>query len=138
MITPDSQANSENAKEMMDVYPTKTYKINFTTQQIEGNVSGIEALKQAFLLQINTQRLENSAFTTNYGMDWKDLIGMPEEYILSEVLTRIQDMITSDKRFLSVDYDEDSPFEINGSSIIINLVVETEEGSFTASVNVEQ
>ena len=136
MALPNSEINSENIPEMMDEYPTETYKINFQTQQVEGKVSGIEALKQAFLLAINTQRFDNGAFTTNYGMDWKDLIGLPDDYIISEVLTRIQDMILADKRFLSVDFYDNNAFEINGNSIIINLVIKTEEGEFDATVNI--
>lgn len=119
-------------------YPTETYKINFQTNQIEGKISGIEALKQYFLLAINTQRFSNAAFTSNFGMDWNDLIGLPDDYIISEVLTRVQDMILADKRFLSVDYYDTMPFEINGNNIIINLVVKTEEGDFDASVSVEK
>lgn len=138
MALPSSEVNSKDNTEMMDEYPTKTYKVNFQTNQIEGYVEGIEALKQSFLLSINTQRFNNSAFTANYGMDWKDLIGLPDDYIVSEVLTRIQDMILADKRFLSVDLYDTNPFEINGNSIIINLIVKTEEGDFDASVSIEK
>lgn len=138
MALPNSEVNSKDNTEMMDEYPTKTYKVNFQTNQIEGYVEGIEALKQSFLLSINTQRFNNSAFTANYGMDWKDLIGLPDDYIVSEVLTRIQDMILADKRFLSVDLYDTNPFEINGNSIIINLIVKTEEGDFDASVSIEK
>lgn len=138
MALPSSETNSKNIPEMLENYPTETYKVNFQTQQIEGKVSGIDALKQAFLLVINTQRFSNAAFTSNYGMDWNDLIGLPDDYIVSEVLTRIQDMILADKRFLSVDFYDNIPFEINGNCIIINLVVKTEEGDFDASVNIEK
>lgn len=117
-------------------YNTKTYKINWETNQIEGYVDGIEALKQSFMLAFNTQRYKNHAFTSNYGMDWQDLIGMPEDYILSEVLTRAQDMILADKRFLSVEYYEDDPYTVEGDTIYINLDIKTVEGDFTASVTV--
>lgn len=136
MALPNSETNSENIPEMMENYPTETYKINFQTQQVEGKVSGIEALKQAFLLAINTQRFSNEAFTSNYGMDWVDLIGLPDDYIVSEVLTRIQDMILADKRFLSVNFYDNNAFEIIGNQIIINLIVKTEEGDFDATVNI--
>lgn len=138
MAVPNSETNSQDIPEMLENYSTETYKVNFQTQQIEGKVSGIDALKQAFLLAVNTQRFSNAAFTSNYGMDWNDLIGLPDDYIVSEVLTRIQDMILADKRFLSVDFYDNNPFEINGNCIIINLVVKTEEGDFDASVNIEK
>lgn len=137
MPLPASNDNN-NAIDRPAEYPTETYKINFHTNQIEGKISGIEALKQYFLLAINTQRFSNAAFTSNFGMDWNDLIGLPDDYIISEVLTRVQDMILADKRFLSVDYYDTTPFEINGNNIIINLVVKTEEGDFDASVSVEK
>ena len=137
MPLPASNDNN-NAIERPAEYSTETYKINFQTNQIEGKISGIEALKQYFLLAINTQRFSNVAFTSNFGMDWNDLIGLPDDYIISEVLTRVQDMILADKRFLSVDYYDTTPFEINGNNIIINLVVKTEEGDFDASVSVEK
>lgn len=138
MALPQSESNSNEIVEKMTEYPTETYKINFQTNQIEGKVSGIEALKQSFLCAINTQRFSNAAFTSNYGMDWNDLIGLPDDYIVSEVLTRIQDMILADKRFLSVDFYDNNPFEIIGNSIIINLIVKTEEGDFDAAVSIEK
>ena len=45
-------------------------------------------------------------------------------------------MILADKRFLSVDFYDNNAFEINGNSIIINLVIKTEEGEFDAAVNI--
>lgn len=136
MPLPESETSSELATEMMEEYPTKNYKVNFSTNQIEGYTDGLDSLKQYFLLAMNTQRYSNKAFTSNFGMDWTDLIGMPDDYIVSEVLTRVQDMVLADNRFLSVDYYEDNPFTINGDSIIINLTVKTTEGDFEAEVNV--
>lgn len=136
MPLPESEETSELTAEMPEEYPTKNYKINFTTNQIEGYTDGLDTLKQYFLLAINTQKSSNKAFTNNFGMDWTDLIGMPDEYIVSTVLTRIQDMILADNRFVSVDYYDDNPFTINGDSIIINLTVKTTEGDFDAEVNI--
>lgn len=128
--------NLENDFDRDANYSTKTYKVNFETQQVIGFTDGIDALKQSFLFAINTQRYQNHAFTSNYGMDWRNLIGMPSEYILSEVLTRVQDMILADNRFLSVDFYESDPYTIEGDTIYINLEIKTNEGDFTATVTV--
>lgn len=130
--------NTENdvitVADLKDTYPTRTYKVNFNTGQLEGFVDGLEAMKQAFYFAINTQRHLNLAFTSNFGMEWRDLIGKPNDYIISEILTRVQSMIKADSRFLSADYDEDEPFTIEGDKLIVNIVIQTEYGSFNTEI----
>lgn len=141
-ILPDSSLEAEDNPndagliERDAEYPTRTFKVNFENNQVNGFVDGLDALKQSFMFMINTQRFVNTAFTSNFGMDWKDLIGQPNDYILSEVLARVQDMILADNRFLSADYYETRPFEIIGDMVIINIEVKTIYGDFTTQINV--
>lgn len=121
---------------LKDDYPTETFKINFETNQIEGKCNSLEAMKQAFYLQLNTQRYANKAFSNNFGMEWQDLIGNTEDFIVSEIVKRLKDMILGDKRYTDVSLDSDSPFEINGDLIIINIIVTTIYGEFTAEIGV--
>ena len=142
IIPDDVYENDENGyidilDKISEDYPTKTYKINPLTNQIEGYCDGLEAMKQAFNLQLNTQRYRNFGFSNNYGMEWQDLIGKSEDYIISELIKRLKDMIKGDKRYTNVDLYSDEPFTINGDRLIINIVVETIYGSFDAEVGIK-
>lgn len=139
MALPNNEIDIEkliNGELVFEDYPTETYKINFETNRVERMTDGLEAMKQAFYLAINTERFIHPAFTNNYGMEWDNLIGRPEDYIISETLYRIKDMVEADKRFLSVDYWPDKNFEIKEDYIIIYLTVSTTYGDFLTSVNV--
>ena len=140
-IIPDDIYEDENnlfiSDKIPDEYPTKTYKVNPITNQIEGYCDGLEAMKQAFNLQLNTQRYKSYGFSNNYGMEWQDLIGKPEDYIISEIIKRLKDMIKGDKRYIDIDLYNDEPFTINGDRLIINIVVETIYGIFDAEVGIK-
>lgn len=117
--------------------PTYTYYVDIDTNQILRMCDGFEAVKQAFNLLINTQRFIHQGFTSDYGMDWSDLIGRPVDYIISETQARLKDAIKPDSRFVSVDLSSNNPYTIDGDSIIMNFEVITVFGGFETSMEVK-
>ena len=118
--------------------PTKTFYIDPDTNQVLRMCDGFEAVKQAFHLLINTQRFIHQGFTSDYGMDWSDLIGRPTDFIISEVQSRLKDAIKPDERFISVDLNPDSPYTIEGDELIMNFEVVTVFGGFSVTTEVKQ
>lgn len=142
MSLPDSLETAQQIDALQNVteaenQPSYTYYVDTDTNQILRMCDGFEAVKQAFNLLINTQRFIHQGFTSDYGMDWSDLIGRPVDYIISETQARLKDAIKPDSRFVSVDLSSNNPYTIDGDSIVMNFEVITVFGGFETSMEVK-
>lgn len=91
-----------------------------------GKVDEEEALRQAILKIINTERYEHEIYSWDYGIELQDLIGEQIPYVMSEIKRRIEDALTADERIDSV---EDFTVEqIEKSVLYITFAVITTEG----------
>lgn len=84
-------------------YATETYLVDKSTGTIKKVGGGLEAMKQAAEIILDTERYQNQIYTSNFGRELKKLIGKPPEYVASMLKRRIQEAFSVDKRFLSVD-----------------------------------
>lgn len=84
-------------------YPTETYLVDKSTGTIKKVGGGLEAMKQAAEIILDTERYQNQIYTSNFGRELKKLIGKPPEYVASMLKRRIQEAFSVDKRFLSVE-----------------------------------
>lgn len=83
--------------------PTNTYKFNISEDKICGFTDGLEAMKQAIYLILNTERYEYIIYSWDYGIELRDLFGKPIPYVIPELERRITEALTQDDRILSVD-----------------------------------
>lgn len=83
-------------------YPTETYLVDKSTGTIKKVGGGLEAMKQAAEIILDTERYQNQIYTSNFGRELEKLIGKPPEYVASMIKRRIQEAFSVDKRFLSV------------------------------------
>jgi hypothetical protein len=83
-------------------YPSKTFKIDFENNCIDGVIDEKEALKQSVYMILNTERYKNLIFSWNYGAEIKDLIGKPISFVIPELDRRITEALTQDDRILDV------------------------------------
>lgn len=113
--------------------PTKTFFIDFINNKIVGTVDGIEAVKQAVFLILNTERYENMVYDWEYGFESQDLIGMPIGYVYPELKRRIEEALTQDDRIESV---ENFNFEKKGTIVTVNFTVTTNQGAFETETEV--
>lgn len=118
MITPQRQ-------------PSKTWKINKKTNQIEGEVDGYEAVKQAVEIILNTERYRWQIYQPYSGVEWD--IGRSPEYVTARLLKRVTDALTVDDRVISV---TDFTFSINGDSLTAQMTVNTVYGEIASTVEV--
>lgn len=82
--------------------PSFTYKLNAERNKVVGYVDAREAYKQAIYKILNTERYEYVIYSWNYGVELKDLIGMPIYYVIPELERRITEAIEQDDRTVSV------------------------------------
>lgn len=83
--------------------PSLTYAMNLERSIFVGKVDDLEAIQQAVLKIINTERYEYGIYSWDYGIELQDLYGKSIPYVMSEVKQRIIDALTADDRIDSVD-----------------------------------
>ncbi len=83
--------------------PSLTYAMNAERSIFVGKVDDLEAIQQAVLKIINTERYEYEIYSWDYGIEIQDLYGKPVPYVMSELKQRIIDALTADDRIDSVD-----------------------------------
>jgi hypothetical protein len=106
--------------------PTKTYRIK--NNRIVGFCDDIDALKQAIILILNTDRYEYLIYSWDYGNELKGNIGMDKSIAESEFKRRIQDALTQDDRINNVD---NFIFEYDKDGALIRFTVFSIYGEFS-------
>lgn len=82
--------------------PTYTYKIDFENKRVVKYTDGIEAMKQAIYLILNTERYKHEIYDWDYGVELTDLFGKDKAYVYSELKRRITEALMVDDRITSV------------------------------------
>ncbi len=119
-MIPENNYDLENADFITE--NTKSYKLIIKNNEITGFVDDIEALQQAIYKILNTERYIYPMYSRNYGIELKDLIGLPSDYVISQVEERITEALIYDDRIISV---EDFVFAKNRSKIHVKFKVYT-------------
>mgnify|MGYP000858030817 CR=1 FL=1 len=115
------------------IEPTKTYKIDFETGRIIGFCDGIEALKQAIYLILNTERYEHLIYSDDYGSELKGLIGKDRDIAESEYKRRIKEALLQDDRINNID---NFIFKYDGDNVLIEFIVFSIYGEFSMNKEV--
>ena len=83
-------------------YGDETYKIHLLQDEIKGKTDGLDAVKQAIYLILNTERYAYNIYSWNYGVELVDLIGQPLPYVTVALPRRIEEALTQDDRIKGV------------------------------------
>lgn len=83
--------------------PSKNYKLIMDKNRCVGFTDEIEAMKQAIFLMLSIERYQHIIYSWNYGVELRDLFGMPTSYVASEAPRRIRDCLLQDDRINEVD-----------------------------------
>ena len=89
--------------EELESEPSLTYGMDTEKNQFIGKTDGIDAIRQAILKIINTERYEYEIYSWNYGIELTDLYGQSIPYVMSEIKQRIEDAVCADNRISEVD-----------------------------------
>lgn len=130
-ILPQGAVISDDLELEEIIEPSKTYRIDFEKGKTIGFCDGIEALKQAIYLILNTERYEYLIYSWNYGSELNELIGKQKDIAESEFKRRITEALLQDDRINNIDnfifkYDEDC--------VQVEFTVFSIYGEFTESV----
>lgn len=114
--------------------PGKTFRIDFDKKIISGFTDGLDAVKQAVFLILNTSRFVHEIYSWNYGSELAEAIGCPIPLVYVRIKDYITDALMQDDRIISVDNFE---FDRNKSQVYVSFTVGTEIGVFETGTEVE-
>lgn len=134
-MTPKSQIDLTNNFTITQS-PSKTYKINDVndTERIYGTIDGIEAIKQAIYLILNTERYEHIIYSWNYGIELANLFGKDKYYVMAVLEQVISEALLQDDRITDV---IDFEFESEKNKIYCTFTVITIYGNINAEKTIE-
>lgn len=115
--------------------PSKTFLIDFESGRIRGMADGAEAIKQAVVMLLSTERYRYLIHSRRYGVELDALIGAPTELALSQAQARISEALATDDRIASVS-DFEFYFDETDRKWIVSCTVETKYGRFKAEKEV--
>ena len=113
--------------------PTRTFLIDWSTKQIAGMDEGLEAMRQAVEILLNTERFRWQIYSSDFGVELENLIGEEYDYVVSDMPRRIEEALSVDSRILSVD---DFVFEQKEDRISCSFYVNTVYGALKEEVSV--
>jgi phage baseplate assembly protein W len=113
--------------------PSKTYALDIKKGVISGFTDGIEAVKQAIYLMLNTDRYKWEIYSWNYGSELESLIGSPIPYVYAKIKENITDALMRDDRILSVSSFD---FSKKKSAVSVSFTVSTIYGDVQEEVSV--
>lgn len=83
--------------------PSRTYRLDVENNRIAGMVDGMEAVKQAVYLVLNTERYWYPIYSWDYGVELNGLYGQPAGLVYPEIERRITEALMQDDRITEVD-----------------------------------
>lgn len=103
-MIPQNEYELENDAALdIEEIPTPTPRIIIEKNRLMGSCDGLEAIKQAVYLILNVERYRYVIYSSNYGVEFDDLLGKPVPYVLPELKRRIEEALTQDDRITGVD-----------------------------------
>lgn len=114
--------------------PTTTFIIDWSSRQIAGIGTGLDAMRQAVEVILANERFRWQIYDSNFGVELEGLIGDDLDYIKAEIPRRIEEAFSVDSRILSVDnyvFTETSPGVLS-----VSFDVQTVYGAIQEEVSI--
>ena len=129
-MIPQNEYELENDAALdIEEIPTPTPRIIMGKNRLVGSCDGLEAIKQAVYLILNVERYRYVIYSSNYGVEFDDLLGKPVPYVLPELKRRIEEALTQDDRITSVDGFE---FKTKKDTVHCTFTVHSIFGNFVS------
>ena len=113
--------------------PSLTWLINRQMMRVQTQTDGLEAVRQAVEIYLNTERFRWQIYTARIGTELDTLIGEDSELVESEIPRMVTDALMIDDRVLAV---EDFVLDVNGDVMTVKFIVVTVYGSITEEITI--
>lgn len=100
---------------------------------LQGSCDGLEALRQAVFLLLQTERGRWPVFSAGFGVDLLGLVGQPAAYVIPEAERRLREALLQDDRVLAV---EEFRFARQGRKLTVSFLVRSVYGDLQAEVEI--
>ena len=108
--------------------PSLTWQLDFEKKRITKLIDGLDAVKQAVFVILETQRFEHLIYSFNFGSELQGVIGKSPLFVQSEIRRLIREALLQDDRITDV---RDVTLQANGDSMLVEFTVVSVFGNFT-------
>lgn len=108
--------------------PSLTWKLDVENKRITQMIDGLEAVKQAVYIILETQRFQFLIYSFNFGSELQGLIGKSPLFVQSEIRRLIKEALLQDERITDV---QNVRFQTQGDSMLVEFTVVSVFGDFT-------
>ena len=107
--------------------PSRTFRLYPDTEELHGMTDGLQAVRQAVYLILNTERYAWLIHDWDYGVELQDLIGQDIDYCIPEIERRVREALLQDDRITAV---QDFEFTVKKSEVLASFTVVSTFGAF--------
>ncbi|WNS42850.1 DUF2634 domain-containing protein [Paenibacillus sp. MMS20-IR301] len=107
--------------------PSLTYRIDWERGRIAGLADGLEAVKQAAVKVLQTNRFEHLIYSPDYGMEWNLVLGQDRLLVRPELRRLISEALLQDERIQEL---TDVDIQFSGDTVSFSCTAVTVYGSF--------
>ena len=93
----------------VETQPSLTYALDIEHDRIRVRVDELEAVRQAIYLILSIERYDYLIYSWNYGVELKNLIGQPKDFVLPEIKRLVTEALLQADRITAVDGVEFEP-----------------------------
>lgn len=133
MATPTGTIIPANLEIVEEQQPSLTFGIDFDRGRVVGMVDGLEAVKQAVFLILQTERYRHLIFSSDYGSELEGLIGRDPLFVQSELKRRIREALMQDDRIEDV---TNFNIQFDGDNALVRFTVISTFGNFEVAQEV--
>ncbi|WP_379130952.1 DUF2634 domain-containing protein [Paenibacillus sp. sgz500958] len=107
--------------------PSLTYRVDLDKKRISGSIDGLEAVRQAAIKILQTDRFEHLIYSFNYGTEWGLVLGADRLLVRSEIKRVLTEALLQDDRITGI---QDMTVLFEGDALTVDFTVETLYGNF--------
>lgn len=86
----------------INVQPSKTYRLDVKNKRILGNIDNNEAIMQAVMKILNTERYAYVIYSSQYGVELERFLGADFDFVIADLERTIREAILVDDRMISI------------------------------------
>lgn len=83
--------------------PSRTYRLDLVNKRVVGKIDTVEAMKQAILKILLTERYAYLVYNWFYGIGLEKYIGLGYNFLAADIETELKESLKYDDRILNVD-----------------------------------
>lgn len=117
----------EDAPGQSVMSPSLTYRMDWGLKRITGTVDALEAVRQAAIKVLQTERYEFLIYSADYGTEWNLLLGKDRLLVRAELQRIVSEALLQDERIRGL---EQAEITFNGDQVSFNCTVVTYYGNF--------